>query len=106
MDVFSYVAGRDEAEAAAQAQARQTQQRAGEELDALTQAGWQRVAERAALLAMLKHFVSNNPELLNDAAWIKFYEGYERVRLNEMPHLPKSEAQHFAQRVAAALNQR
>lgn len=55
MDVFSYVAGRDEAEAAAQAQARHTQQRAGAELDALTQAGWQRVAERAALLALVKH---------------------------------------------------
>lgn len=106
MDVFSYVAGRDEAEAAAQARVRNLTTKADAELDALTRAGWQRVAERSALLALVKHFVNSNPELLNDSAWRKFYEAYEHVRLNERPDLPKIEAQHFAQRIAASLSQR
>ncbi len=106
MDMFSFVAGRDEAEAAALARARRVGQRTEAELDALTRAGWQRVAERTALLALVKYLVGKSPELLNEAAWREFYEGYERVRLNEMPDLPKIEAQHFAQRIAASLNQR
>lgn len=107
MDVFSYVSGRDEAEAAAQAQLRRIQQQdrnaAARDIAALELEAWQRVAERSALLALVKLFVRANPNILNDAAWSDFFAAYDKVRSSEAPNLHPDEARRFADKIYSVL---
>lgn len=107
MDVFSYVAGRDEAEAAAQARVRRMHQHtanaAARDIAVLENEAWQRVAERNALLALVKFFVRANPNILNDAAWSDFFAAYEKVRSSEAPNLHPDEARRFADKIYSVI---